>query len=832
MRKLILILLASLTMAAVGCGKTAEEPKQTERTAGEAVTYTGNDLILVASDGDSELYLNPSNATLRWKNRVSGAYHDTRIFDPEASDDTLKNDLIAYYYTGTKSNPYASSASMDTYNFSVDRDGVTYEKIDNGVKVVYFIGNNKVTYKDFPYRITDERMQELVIQYLDDKELKALKKQFRQNMDTTWSRTSNENNPINGLGATQLYKIFYEKGHYTYDELLKDNTEWEKLDEMPQRQEITLAMDYALDGGDLVVSINTAEIAYNSDFPLKSLSVLPFFLSSKSQDGYLFVPDGPGALIDFDNTKIKEYQFTSRFYNGDVLQTASNYSTTNASLMAPVFGMKDGDHAVLGIIESGAEMATLSAYVKNSFNSVPYSRLSLSFAIREDQTLASYVNALTNFTLRRMNSDYFNGLIKIRYRFLEGDDASYSGMALAYREYLLKRNELKQNTAEEKAPLFVELLGYTDATKYFLGIPYKGKTVITDFKAAAEILEDMNARSIENIKVDYRGMANGGTLQRSAEKVSISSELGGKSGLKKLINKAEDAGNEIFPDFQLQTANTAKKLSKDKRAFFISGEVAQLYDFRLVSRKPDTEDEYPTFLISPLYIATYINNFSKSYSKLGIENLASEDYMTFITSESKKDNNMSLPHATTEFLEGYDTLAEKFRLMLSNPMSAAWKGVTYITDLPFTGLDLKVVDHYVPFIQMVLSGSITYSSERFNNNSYDMTEQIMKSIEYGSAPKFRFIGTDIGTLENTEENAIFMAEYSSLAENAAEVYKEYAAFYDKVRGARLTDHRFYNGNDKLVITTWSNGVKICLNYTDEEAKIDGISVAPLSYVIR
>ncbi|MBO7335821.1 MAG: hypothetical protein J6U42_02665, partial [Lachnospiraceae bacterium] len=138
-------------------------------------------------------------------------------------------------------------------------------------------------------------------------------------------------------------------------------------------------------------------------------------------------------------------------------------------------------------------------------------------------------------------------------------------MAASYRDYLLERGGIKENPAEETAPMFVEVLGYTDAIKYFLGIPYKGKTVITDFDAAEAILKDMSEKGIKNIKVDYRGMANGGTLQRASEKVKIGSELGGKTGFDSLLKTAAGLGAEVFPDFQLQTVNTKKGLSKDKK---------------------------------------------------------------------------------------------------------------------------------------------------------------------------------------------------------------------------------------------------------------------------
>lgn len=829
---LLCMILASFVLLLAGCGVQEEVSKQTERVPGEVLELTGKDFSLIASGDEMELLLDPSTATLRWQDKKTGIYRDTRIFDSSQTDVTLKSDLVMSFFTGTKSDRYKSYSTMDNFTYSVDSDGVTYEKLDNGVRVVYFIGNEKVSYKDFPAYISDERMNDLIIQYLDSKQMKTLKKQYRQLKSGDWSRTTNKDNPLSGLSASALYDIFYNVGHYTYEELEFDDTEFDKLDELPQRQQFEISMDYTLDGNDLVVHVNTAEMVYNEDYPIRNLSILPYFLSTTDTDGYLFVPDGSGALINLDNTKTLEYQFNSGYWNDDILQTATTYSTSASTMTAPVYGIKTSDCAILGIIEKGAEAATLSAYVKGAYNNIPYSRVSLSFGIREDQSLDSFVSALTNFTLKKVNTDYYSDDITLRYCFLTGDEADYSGMAGKYRDYLINRGDLKVNPVEEEAPVFVELLGYIDSTRYFLGIPYSGKTVITGFADAGNILSDMSSRGIKNAKIDYRGIANGGMLQRSAKKVRISSELGGEKGLSSLEALSRELGYELFPDLQLQTVTTLKGLSKKDISFFISGTAAQLYEFNLVSHTRDAKDKYPVYIISPTYIRDYVNSVDGSYSRLGLKNLASEDFYSFISADYRNKGNVSMTTAMPEYKAALKELSSSYRLMLSNPISEAWSDTTYITDLPVTGIELKVTDAYVPFLEMVFSGSTVYSTEVLNTNSFDMTKEMMKAMEYGSAMKFRFIAADIGDLQNTKADDIFLAEYDTLKEIVADLYSEYEGFYDRIAGARLVSHELLSDDGSVVRTEWSNGTVMYFNYSEEAAEADSIELAPMSYTYR
>lgn len=832
MRKLMLYTMLASFLLLAGCKTEAEVSKNVPRTPGETYQVTGEGFVLVSSGDTMELYLDAETATLRWMNKHTGDYYDTKVFDSEVTDSTLKNDVIATYFAGTAEDVYKKTATMDSYTYGVEQENVSFEKIDNGVKVVYNLGSDKITHKDFPVRISDERMQELVIQYIDDKQMKTLKKQYRQLSDGSWSRIATDEYPLAGLSATAMYKMFYEDGKYTYDELLYDNTEAGKLDQMPTRQDIEIAIDYYLDGDDLMVHVDTAEISTHEDFPLKSLNLIPYFMSTRETDGYMFIPDGSGALIYLDNTKKSEYQFTSRYWNGDVLQGASTYTTTNATMTAPIFGLKVGSHAVLGIIEDGAEMATLSAYTNGSYNSIPYSRLSLSFAIREDQVLGEFVDAVTNFTFKKASSDYYADDITIRYKFLEEDQASYSGMAIAYRDYLLENGGLTKKTAEDTAPLFVEMLGLVDSTQYILGIPYEGSTVVTNFADAKAILEDMNSRGIKNIKVDYAGIVNGGVSQRAAENVKLSKELGGTSGFNTLVSYATSIGAQIFPNLQLQTVNTSEGISKNNRAFFINGSVAEIYEFEPIQMTAITDADYPTYIISPNYLSAYISKISKSYEKLGVTTMASEDFMTFYGATYKNGENTSITTAMAAYEEAKNTLASKYELMLSNPVSEAWDAATYLTDIPYDGTNLKVIDCYVPFLQIVFSGTTTYSSEVLNHNSHDMTKEMMKSIESGSAMKFRVIAADVADLQETVLDNVFLAEYNTLKDNIAGLYAEYSEFYEKVAGASITDHELLDRDGNAVHVTWSNGVNVYLNYGKQSITVDGVNVPAGSYVVR
>ena len=117
-----------------------------------------------------ELLLKPSDGTIRWQSKKDGTYRDTKMFD---LTDNMKSDIVAYYYDGASSNIYGTISNMNTYTMCVETGRISYQLIDNGVRIIYDIGNDEITYKNFPKYIRQERLEELVLQYLNEAERRA-----------------------------------------------------------------------------------------------------------------------------------------------------------------------------------------------------------------------------------------------------------------------------------------------------------------------------------------------------------------------------------------------------------------------------------------------------------------------------------------------------------------------------------------------------------------------------------------------------------------------------------------------------------------------------------
>ncbi len=827
---LFVFFLSALCLPACKSAKTVKTTESYE--IAKAADYSGSEYVTVAEGEHMSLLLQPSSGNLRWQNNDTGAYLDTTKAETDLNNATALSDVVVTFFNGTEAQKYNSYSTMDAKTYGIDTEKLSFEDMENGVRFVYHLGSDDITYKNFPAYIRQERMEELVLQYLDASQKKTVEKQFRLKKDGTYSRQTGKDKPLRGLAAPQLYSLFYEVGHYTYEELEADLTEFGTLDELPANQKIEVVIEYTLDGDDLVVNIPTKNLVTDAEYPIRCLDVLPYFLSTDSKDGYLFVPDGSGALIYLDNDKLSEYQFKARYYHGDVLQNTETYDATTNYMSLPVYGMKWDDAAVLGIIEKGSEVAELSTYVSGYYSGIPYARASMRFYIQEEQLLSNYVGATFKYFLRKVQSDFYTDDITLRYRFLTGEDANYAGMARSFRDYLTASGTLSETEAAENAPLQLTLLGEIDKEQYFLGIPYKSSESLTTFSQAEEMIKEVSGEIDGELFVKYDGILNKGLNQRAVEKVSVSGKLGGTEGLKNLAAAAKESGAKLYPGVYLQKAYTAKSLSREERSYSLAGSVAVLNRFDLVNHTVDKANEYPTYVISPSYISDYAKKFAASYGKLGIGNLASEDLFTFFAGDYRNNGNISQTTALPAYEEALNTVAADNSLMLANPAVKAWNRADYITDVPLSNSNMKILDAWVPFTQLVLEGCLPVSCEYVNQDSEALSAALMQAMESKSILNFRLMGADTSALSDTLANDIFFAEYDYWKDEIAEYYGEYNRFWQQVKDARITDHELVGRDRELRVVSYSNGLKLYLNYSKEDETIDGVKVPAGSFVLQ
>ena len=231
----------------------------------------------------------------------------------------------------------------------------------------------------------------------------------------------------------------------------------------------------------------------------------------------------------------------------------------------------------LAIIEEGDALASIisdhAANVQHKYNSV-YTEFNP--RPKDSYNLASSISVAGDATWTVVSERKYTGSYRIRYIMLSdldyaaanpelgidvsgAFDTTYVGMALAYRNQLMKNGVLeKLNDNDSQIPLYIETLGVMDVQDKILSIPVTVKKPLTTFEDIKTITNDLGKEGISNLVYKLTGYTNGGMINTLPSKIDIVKQAGNESGFKDLMSFADEKDIEVFLDMDFSYAKTDK----------------------------------------------------------------------------------------------------------------------------------------------------------------------------------------------------------------------------------------------------------------------------------
>ena len=114
---------------------------------------------VVAESTDVIMYYDAKTGMVSLKYKDSGRIINTKVVDGDSGNKTYKNyqksDFVIYYYKEPKS---TSTSTIDNFSLSIDLDQVEYQKIEQGIKLVYTLKEDKLSLDVLPKYIGQEKM--------------------------------------------------------------------------------------------------------------------------------------------------------------------------------------------------------------------------------------------------------------------------------------------------------------------------------------------------------------------------------------------------------------------------------------------------------------------------------------------------------------------------------------------------------------------------------------------------------------------------------------------------------------------------------------------------
>lgn len=571
------------------------------------------------------------------------------------------------------------------------------------------------------------------------------------------------------------------------------------------------------------------------DFPLYSINVLNHFGASPTgSQGYLFIPDGSGALV---HTEIAtNVQYARNMYGMDhsvqyALEDDLYFDPMDRylreDLYMPVFGLKEDDKAIFAIIEDGHGMARIKANTSSSIS--PYSRVSSEYVLlpygeinltetdRTEELSRRATGQIKSFPVELPDED-----IVIRYSFLVGPEADYAGMANRYREYLVEEYNLqKVGQVSDDIPFYVEFTGAVPVQKSIMGIPKDVITSLTSYSQVSEIVEELVSNRISNIQVKYNGWMRGGMLPGFPNKVRLEGVLGTKADFNNMASFLVDNEVGFYPNVNFLTAYYSKY-----GRFNLRRDIAQSLNRQPVWMVRDNiASEY---VIAPARLLDIIDNFLDDYLPLNISGLALGDLGKIINSDFSADKPTSRADSLVINTEGMDKLKTDFQLDLlidrSNIYAVPY--AKHIINTPLTSNNYNIISESVPFYQMVVHGYVNYAGRPLNHYP-DYNVAVLKSIETGASPYFSWMFEPGTAVKQTEFDVLFANHYGDWLERANSTYHEMNSVLSQVKDQCIINHQELDY--RVYKTTYENGLAIIVNYNNEPYEYNGYVIKGESY---
>ena len=483
----------------------------------------------------------------------------------------------------------------------------------------------------------------------------------------------------------------------------------------------------------------------------------------------------------------------------------------------------------VAIIESGESLAELATYhagslsdyntMKNFFNPKP----------KDSYDVADSISVTSSSTWTVVSERKFTGNIEIRYQMLTDPekeikvddntkevqysgyvyyDASWLGMAEAYRDYLVSNGTLSRLThadLENDIPLYLEVFGALETQQTIATIPVDVMTPLTTFENVYTMYDELSKQGVNNINFKLTGYANGGMYSTVPAKLKWENAVGGAKGFRTLLQQAAAINNEgskhlgLYPDFdfsyiQNNTTFDSTNLKKD---------AIKTIDNRYSSKRQysATQQTYVSFFqlaISPSRYSKFYEKLLAKYDDYDIKNMSVASLGTALNSDFDEDEPYNREDNKDYTVQAFEDLKSAgYSLMTEGANAYTWGYVDHMINVDLESSRYIKSSASVPFIGVVLHGYVQFAGTPLNEEG-DTDYAILRALENGAGLYF------ILSYQNTNElkEDVFLSQYYSVQykywkEDVISYYTQLNSLLRDVQDKVIIAHEFLEGERVL-----------------------------------
>lgn len=546
------------------------------------------------------------------------------------------------------------------------------------------------------------------------------------------------------------------------------------------KEGFVIPVDYKLTDKGLTVSCDTSKIQEedpNGDdgLVITDIQLTPYFAAAPETDanekpveGYMIIPDGTGAVINYNNGKgnystVYSQKVYGRNYTNVPLQQPRIMEQAYLPLGAHVMNNK----ALVAIVTDGDSDVTVNAQINGQGNQT-YNSLYYDFELRgsDDFELSGENTALKVFE----KGDIKLGTVAVTYYPLtteyKTDEINYADVAKVYRDYLIDKTSMTSKVGDDSTSLYVDFFGGVIKSKSILGIPFDLQTEITTFEQAKEILKKLKDAGADDMVVNYNDWTSKSIDGKISTSADAASTVGGDDDFRDLIDYGKENGAEIYPamDNMEMESSTWGYFTFTSTAIRVSNSYSRQTRYNPAF---GAESGVAPALLTPTAYTKVFSELIESYQDEEIKNISFGGYSSKLVSDYSSSNYFNRKATLETIVNGYIDAQKNIGSILADQANAyVLPYVDHITNVPAYSSGFNIVDYDIPLYQMIVHGYVPYSTKAINASS-NSDETFLLALAYGSSVHYDMIYADASVLLDTDYNDLYYANYKDWIDTAA-----------------------------------------------------------------
>ncbi len=800
----------------------------------EYLSGGSNQGMEVVSENDQfQLLLDPATATIGvyvkatkylWKSNLDEKTASV-IVNEDVKAEYMSQLLISYY------NASGSEVVYDSYRYGVLEDAVKYYGLENGVRIVYQIGQNiddffmpVVLTEEWVEKLTadmDEFDKEMFMMYYEPLVYEEVSEELLKGFELSYKSfkpgvTLYQLSTSSKVVKAECYNTYLKQKNVDYDVIDQIYTAAGYSYKKPDTPRFTVAVDFTLTANGMNVNLPVDQIRYEEgSFRLYKIRVLPYFgaVTDKAA-AQMIIPDGSGALIDCGHDT--KASIALPFYGADnslwTVETADNMQ--QATL--PIYGITRGDNAFIAYVSDGESIGSVECHPKNAV--YPFANVGGTYVVHPFETFASN-GASTKVMMQKYASDPYAGNITMDYMFVSGQKVTYVDLAKTVRNYLFTG---KETVKETSLGFYLDTYGTVMRKENFLGYAYNKDIALTSIEQATQMYNTLNEKGITNISVRYNNLFNDKYVNQISNIGDLNGVVGSKKELISFMKDVASKGGTVYPNMELLLEKYSSSLSDATwHSKFIEGTMINFSESSLYSEGVTADFEH--IIVKSDEIVNRYPDILEDMKEFEGNALSFSSIGKYLFSDFTEDEVKYRDAVQDDIISVLKTTKEQGNKIMVNMGNAyTLPYADHIIDIPLSYSALSFEKQEIPFLQIVLHGYVSYAGTSMNlSDDYEM--QYLKSVEYGANLAYTLNNASSELVKNTNYSELYSTNFEHWVERATNDYKTAAAVLDGCGGSTIEDHEQLAKD--VFMTTYSNGAKVIVNYSDADYTHNGTVVA-------